>query len=108
MRLLAGVLFVFLGGCGATALDEGGSSTPQDAGTTPPDLQVDCTPVATPGGYAPRGCIIELTQNNSFVTEDDMGNTIVSVGGVVVATYPPCRCDIDRDMWPGLPSPPHD
>jgi hypothetical protein len=51
----------------------------------------DCTLVVTPNGMWPRACVHEVP-NGATVTETDGGVTVVTVGGVVVATYPPCPC----------------
>jgi hypothetical protein len=48
--------------------------------------------VAAPGGPVPRVCVHEVP-NGGSVTMDDKGNSIVTVDGGVVATYPPCPCD---------------
>lgn len=51
----------------------------------------DCTLLATPGGFAPSACVIEVP-NGATVSDTPNGGTVVSVDGQVVATYPPCPC----------------
>ena len=52
---------------------------------------VDCTLVPTPNGLWPKACVHEVP-NGATVSETDGGTTVVTVGGVVVATYPTCPC----------------
>ena len=68
-----------LGGCGPTAEDAEGLAAP------------DCTLVPTPGGLAPKACVIEVPSGASVTTAQD-GTTVVTLNGVVIATYPPCPC----------------
>ncbi len=47
--------------------------------------------VDSPGGPVPRQCTYEVP-NGASVQVDGNGNTIVTLNGNVVATYPPCPC----------------
>lgn len=51
----------------------------------------DCTLVPTPAGLSPRACVIEVPNGASVTTAQD-GTTVVTLNGVVIATYPPCPC----------------
>ena len=53
--------------------------------------------VIAPGGPVPRVCVHEVP-NGAVVSHDDKGNTIVTVDGGVVATYPPCPCDAGAQL----------
>ena len=53
--------------------------------------------VITPAGPAPRACVHEVPSGSS-IGEDDAGNTIVTLDGSVVATYPPCPCDAGTSL----------
>ena len=51
----------------------------------------DCTLLATPGGLAPKACVIEVP-NGATVSDGPDGGELISLGGRVLATYPPCPC----------------
>ncbi len=51
----------------------------------------DCTLVATPAGLSPRACVFEVPNGASVTTAQD-GTTVVTLNGIVIATYPPCPC----------------
>jgi len=51
-----------------------------------------CGPtVPTPGGPLPSECVHEVP-NGASVATDQAGNTVVTLDGRIVATYPPCPC----------------
>ncbi len=68
-----------LGGCGSRAEDAEDLAAP------------DCTPVPTPAGLFPKACVIGVPNGASVATAKD-GTTVVTLNGVVIATYPPCPC----------------
>lgn len=47
--------------------------------------------VPTPAGMWPAICVHEVPNNSTTTTRED-GTTVVTLDGVVVATYPPCPC----------------
>ncbi len=51
----------------------------------------DCTLVPTPAGLSPRACVIEVP-NGAVATTAQDGTIVVTLNGVVIATYPPCPC----------------
>lgn len=51
----------------------------------------DCSLVPTPNGLWPKACVIGVPSGATVTTSDD-GTTVVTLDGVVVATYPPCPC----------------
>ena len=52
----------------------------------------DCSPTQTPAGILiPKACVIEVP-NGARVTTGQDGSTVVTLGDVVIASYPPCPC----------------
>jgi hypothetical protein len=69
---------------------------------TATDGGVDCTPVATGGGWIGRACVHEVPSGSS-VSSGDGGTTFVTLGGKVVATYGPCPCKVMNGNHIGPP-----
>jgi hypothetical protein len=53
-----------------------------------------CDSEHTPGGPVARECVHEVP-SGATVSTDAAGNTVVTLNGKVVATYPPCPCASD-------------
>ncbi len=77
-RICVACISLALGACSSADPAEHGHCDPADA-------------VITPGGPQPRECVHEVPSGASVAT-DPAGNTIVTLNGKVVATYPPCPC----------------
>lgn len=92
-RLILGCVFVVvlapLSGCGRAGITE---IRTQAAAGADASVPADCSDlVPTPHGWWPAICVHGVP-DNATITSGEGGTTVVTLDGVVVATYPPCPC----------------
>jgi hypothetical protein len=77
------------------------ADAPADAAA---DGGVDCTPVATGGGWIGRACVHEVP-SGSAISLGDGGTTFVTLGGKIIARYGacPCKAAVENHIGPPVP-----